>query len=189
MNEYIKNLDRKNFILLILSVIIMAFMAFYYLHNYFYNKKIKLQNQKIEILKKIRQINLAKKELISLKNQNKILKTKLYNLKKDLKYLLSEIESSDVLNVDKEHFLKILHNMITSGANINASFLIKENKPLKKYLVFIKGSCSLDKYFNFVEFIKTIEANKAIIEINNFKAFRDKKNINYNLDVLIWSFK
>jgi len=189
ITEYLNNLDTKNFVMLIISVIILSFIVVYYLNDYFSSEEKLLSKKKIELIKKIDKVKKGNLQISKLKQKNKLLKTKLVNLQKDLRYLLSEIDSSEVLNVDNKKFLFILHNFIQSGANVNASFKIKENKSLEKYKFNITGRTSVAKFFDLATFMKTIQFQKAIININEFNVIKKNNYINYDMNVSIWSFQ
>ena len=189
LKEYIENLDKKNFIMLVVSILVLWFIAIYYLNNIFTKNKQTLFRKKMELLKKIEETRILDNKIVKIKNKHKILKTKYQNLSSDLIYLLSEIESSDVLMIKNSKFLKILHNYIAIGANVNASFKIKQVNKLNKYNIEISGNFSPIKFLDFAYFIKTIESPKAIITINNLNVFKFKNKIFYDFNVTIWSFR
>ena len=189
IKEYIENLDKKNFVMLIVSILILCFIIIYYLNDFFSKKEKFLFKEKIEVVKKIRETRILNNKIIQIKKRHKLLKTKYKNLNNDLTYLLSEIESSNVLTIKKLKFLKILHNYINVGANINASFDINQTKNLNKYNINIKGNFKPDRFLSFAYFIKTIEKPKAIITINDLQVLKNKENIIYDMNISIWSFK
>ena len=188
--SYFEQQDNKNLIMLILSVLIAMGIAIYYLNDYFSQQNSLLENKKIKIYKKIKKIRNLNSSLGALKHKNRILKTKFKNLSSDWKFLLSEIETSDFLIVDNEKFLKILHNYIKMGTKVNASFEIENNnKKLNRYNMSIKGDFKPNEFFNFTDFIKTIQSPKAIISINSLNVKKDSDIIDYDMNVSIWSFK
>lgn len=188
--SYFEQQDNKNLIMLILSVLIAMGIAIYYLNDYFSQQNSLLENKKIKIYKKIKEIRNLNSSLGALKHKNRILKTKFKNLSSDWKFLLSEIETSDFLIVDNEKFLKILHNYIKMGTKVNASFEIENNnKKLNRYNMSIKGDFKPNEFFNFTDFIKTIQSPKAIISINSLNVKKDSDIIDYDMNVSIWSFK
>jgi len=187
---YINNLDKKNFIMLLGSIFILIFIVIYYINNYFAPKELKINSEKQELIKKISKLQRMSNKILVFKQKNKLLKTRLFNMKKDLRYLLSEIYSSNVLIIDNKKFLKILHNFIKAGAKINASFKIRKNNSLDKYKIYISGRTSVSKFFDLTNFLKVIQSSKAIINIKTFNAFKNKDNfINYEMNLTIWSFK
>lgn len=189
ITEYFENMDTKNTAMLVLSVLILSFMAVYFINDYFSTQENRLFKQKIDLAKKIRKLNFLNDEILKIKKQNKKLKTVYVNLNNDLKYLLSVIDSSCVLKTDDKKFLKILHLYIASGTNVNASFDINETKSLKKYLLKIKGSFFSDNFFDFTEFLKQIESPNAVVSIDEINLSKKKNRIDYNMDVTIWSFE
>ena len=189
IKDYVENLDKKNFIMLIVSILILCFIIVYYLNDFFSKKEKLLFKEKIELIKKIRETRILNSKITNIKKRHKLLKTKYNNLNNDLVYLLSEIESSNVLIIKKVKFLHILHSYINIGANINASFDINQTKKLNKYNINIKGDFISDKFLNFAYFIRTIEQPKAIITINNLQILKNRNNIIYDMNVSIWSFK
>lgn len=189
ITEYFENLDKKNMIMLILSVLIICFIAVYYLNEYFSSQENKILSKKIKLVKKIRELSIINDKILKIKKRNKELKTVYVNLNSDLKYILSLIDSSFVLKTDDKKFLKILHSYINIGTNVNASFDINETKSLKKYILKIVGVFYADKFFNFTNFLKQIETPKAIITVDDINLSKKKNKIDYKINVTIWGFE
>ena len=189
ITEYFENLDTKNTVMLVLSVLIVCFIAIYYLNDYFDKKESVLFREKINILKKIRKINSLNNKIMKIKNRNKQLKTEYKDLNSDLIYLLSVIDSSNVLKIDNKKFLKILHSYIKSGTGVNASFDIDKTKKPNKYLLNISGWYNVEKFFDFAYFLKQIESPKAIVTVEDINISKKKDKVFYDMSVNIWSFK
>ena len=188
--EYFENLDFKNFIMLILSVLIASFIAIYYINDAFSQEKELLNSKKIEVLKKLKEVRNLNSNLAALKRKHKILKTKYKNLSSDYKFLISEIESSDVLVVDKKKFLKIFYDYLKHIKGLNANFEEGiSSVGLDKYNLHITGSFRPSEFFEFCDFLKTLQTPKAIISINNLSVFRQNDLIKYDMMVTIWSFR
>jgi len=187
--EYINDLDKKNFIMLIVSIFILIFLIIYYLNDYFMAKENVIINKRRELIIKISKIKRETNQIKKLKQKNQLLNTKLFNLQKDLKYVLSEIDSSKILIVNDKKFLNILHKLIKLGSNINASFEINESKSLEKYKLYITGKTKTLKFFDLTSLLKAIQSPKAVVSINKFSALKNKDDINYEINVSIWSFR
>jgi len=187
--EYINDLDKKNFIMLIISIFILIFLIIYYLNDYFMAKENVIINKRRELIIKISKIKRETNQIKKLKQKNQLLNTKLFNLQKDLKYVLSEIDSSKILIVNDKKFLNILHKLIKLGSNINASFEINESKSLEKYKLYITGKTKTLKFFDLTSLLKAIQSPKAVVSINKFSALKNKDDINYEINVSIWSFR
>ena len=187
--EYFDEQDTKHLIMLVVSVLIACGVGIYYLNDYFAPREEKLFDKKIKLIKKIKDMRNLSFTIIHIKRENKLLNTKLHNLNSDLKFLLSEIEISNI-DVNNQIFLNILHNYIKKGTLINASFNIKNiSKGLDKYHLNITGGFDAVNFFNFANFLKTLQSFNAIVSINSLNLEKNNNIINYDINVSIWSFK
>ncbi len=189
INEYLENLDKKNLIMLYLSILILFFIIVYFVYeNMILPKKMRLIDNKISIIKKIRLLNNNESKLILLKKKYKKEKIKLNSLKEDLKFLNAVVYSSKRLNVNKYKYLNIINKYLQMGSNLNASFVFNRLNALNKYNISVYGNFSPDDYFIFVKFLKILQQPNAIITINDMK-LNYKKNVHYDINLSIWSIK
>ena len=189
LNNYLENLDRKNKVMLYLSVVILCFIVGYFIYeNILIPKENLFFSKKIGLIKKIRKIHSNNNMVKKVKKIYKIKKMKLVSSKEDLRYLKALIGSSQKLYVDKKEYLKITDGYLKEGSNLNASFEFNQTDGLDKYNIDISGCFKPYKYFYFVNFLKTLQAPKAIITVNNMD-LNYTKNVNYKIDLSVWSLK
>jgi len=190
LNEYLENLDKKNLFMLYISAIIVFIIIGFMIEEYYFESKINnLNAQKLKLIKKISKTKKNEKILIKLKKNYLRDKSLLASLKEDFIYLNSVITSSNKLYIDKRKYLKILNNYLQKGTNLNASFKLNETKNIEKYKIHINGSFLSRNYFEFTNFLKTIESPNGVITINSIHLFEKKNEIFYDINVSIWSIK
>ena len=188
-NEYLENLDRKNLVMLYLSVVILFFILGYFIfENILLPQKQQLINKKISLIKKIKKIKFNNDSVIILKKQYKKEKLKINSLQEDLNYLNSLIYSSPEIYINQKRYLDIINKYLELGSTLNASFEFNQTNKLNKYNVHITGYFLPDKYFVFVKFIKLLQKPKAIITINDLELNYNSK-VDYDINLSIWSIK
>jgi len=188
LNEFLQSLDRRNLIMLYLSVLILFFIIGYFVYqNILLPKEKTLVNKKITLIKKIRKAKKNSKDTILLKREIKSEKLRLNGAREDLNYLKTLIFSSKKLNISEKEYLNILNKYILVGSNLNASFKFNKTDNLNKYNILIKGKFLPDKYFLFLEFLKTLQAQEPIITINSLNVDNNESVI-YDINLSIWGF-
>lgn len=189
INEYLKKLDKKNLIMLYFSILIIVFILGYYIYqNVFFQKYERLNSQKTLLIKKIREIKSNNHEVLKLKKIYNNEKIKVNSLKEDLNYLSAFAYSVPEINTPKNIYLNIMDKYLQIGSNLNASFEFNQTTKLNKYNIYIFGKFMPDKYFIFLNFLKTLQKPKAIITINSFD-LNYKNYIVYDINLSIWSIK
>jgi len=189
LNEFLENLDKKNLIMLYVSILIICFIIVYYVYqDILLPKKELLTNQKISLIKKIRELRNKPEIITVLRRKYKNKKIKVNEAKEDLRYLKELIYSTPRLNISQKEYLNILDKYIQIGSNINASFIFNETKKLNKYNIEINGKFSPVNYFEFVKFLKTLQKPNAIVTINDLLLNYDNV-VNYDINLSMWSFK
>jgi len=189
VNEYFSNLDKKNLLMLYLSMLILFFIIGNLIYsNYIVSEKENLDKQKKEIIKKLSKIRSYKRVISSSKEKYLKQKSLLATLEEDVRYLNSVIYSSNRLYIDNKKYLSILNNYLQIAPLINASFEFNVTKSdVKNYNIYINGNIDVNDYFKFVSFIKELEKADAIVTIDNLALNRDKNIINYDINISIWS--
>jgi len=192
IENYLQTLDKKNLIMLYLSVVVV-FLIIYYNFNYSYlNEKIKTGSDKIALLKsKYAKNEIYEKKLARLKKLTQSLKKENLSLSEDLRYLNVLIKTSDVLHINDRKFLNILEEVLFKASinDIQASYTIsKELNDYKIYQIDINGTFDASEFGNFNEFIKNMESVKSINEIKFLKFYlnKDKKNVYFEIKYYLW---
>jgi len=191
IEDYLNNLDKKNLILFYLLSAILIGLIYYSFNYSILEDKIKQYNYQIESLeKKIRDNNSLTAKLEQLEKTIKILETKNFSLKEDIKYLNMLIKSSNIFNINEKKFFIILKNILQKGVdnNIKASYRIEisANK-LKVYSIYISGKFSKENFFNFFNFIKDLESIQNIKKIQNLSITKEDNFIKFSLTIDFWS--
>ncbi len=192
IEEYLNKLDKKNTILLYVSVVIAVFVV-YYNFNYGVLSKTIEENRDIiaELERKMQNTNELKSKLTALKRSLKSLKEKNTVYSEDLKYLNILIKTSDVLNIKEEKFIDILKNVLQKASEnkILASYVIK--KDVNGYVVYeidISGEFPEDKFMKFYKFIRDLEKIHAIKSVRTLYVSK-KKDVSFKLECVFWSFR
>ena len=189
VNEYFSNLDKKNLLMLYLSMLILFFIIGNLIYsNYIVSEKENLDKQKKEIIKKLSKIRSYKKVISSSKEKYLKQKSLLATLEEDVRYLNSIVYISKRLYIDDKKYLTILNKYLQIAPLINASFeLNKTIKDVKEYTIKVDGNISVKNYFNFISFIRELEKVDAIVTINQLVLNRKKDNISYEINLSLWS--
>ena len=188
-SEYLENLDKKNLVMLYLSVIILFFIMGFFAFNYFFlPQKKEMVNRKVSLIKKIKKIKFNNGSVIVLKKQYKKEKLKINSLQEDLNYLNSLIYSAPKIYVNQKKYLNIINKYLEIGSLLNASFEFNQTNQLNKYNMDITGNFLPDEFFMFVKFLKILQEPKSIITINDLE-MNYKNKINYDINLSIWSIK
>ena len=189
LNEYFENLDKKNIIMLYVSIIILFVTIGYYIYqNYFLPQKEDLEGKRISLIKKFEKIRSNNDTIVMLRRNCKKEALKINSLKEDLKYLKELVYSTPKIDITKRKYLNIINEYLKKGSNLNASFEFNNTDKLNKYNMYISGNFLPDEYFMFVEFLKTLQRPKAIITINRLD-IKYKNYVNYEINLSIWSLK
>ena len=189
VNEYFSNLDKKNLLMLYLSMLILFFIIGNLIYsNYVISEKENLDKQKKEIIKKLSKIRGYKRAINSSKEKYLKQKSLLATLEEDVRYLNSIVYTSKKLYIDDKKYLTILNKYLQIAPLINASFEFNKTiEDVKAYTIKVDGVMNVKDYFNFVSFIKEIEKVDAIVTINQLILNREKDNINYEINLSLWS--
>jgi len=189
VNEYFSNLDKKNLLMLYLSMLILFFIIGNLIYsNYIVSEKENLDKQKKEIIKKLSKIRSYKKVISSSKKKYLKQKSLLATLEEDVRYLNSIVYTSKRLYIDDKKYLTILNKYLQVAPLINASFEFNKTiKDVKEYNIKVNGIMDVKNYFNFISFIRELEKVDAIVTINQLVLNRKKDNINYEINLSLWS--
>jgi len=186
---YLNSLDKKNIILLYLSIIIIAVIVYYNFNYGVLSKQINTNSEKISFLQsKVKKVSNLQEKLNNIKAQLNKLKKQNLSLNEDLKYLNLLIKTSSILHVDEKSFLNVLKDVLQNATNNNIEASYTINKSIKDYVVYqidINGEFSPEEYGNFYKFIRDLEKIRAVKEIKNL-TFEKKKDVNFNIQLLIW---
>ncbi|AZV47066.1 hypothetical protein C3L23_07205 [Nautilia sp. PV-1] len=186
---YLNSLDKKNIILLYLSIIIIAVIVYYNFNYGVLSKQINTNGEKISFLQsKVKKVSSLQEKLNNIKAQLNKLKKQNLSLNEDLKYLNLLIKTSSILHVDEKSFLNVLKDVLQNATNNNIEASYTINKSIKDYVVYqidINGKFSPEEYRNFYKFIRDLEKIRAVKEIKNL-TFEKKKDVNFNIQLLIW---
>lgn len=189
LETYLNSLDKKNIILLYLSIIIIAVIVYYNFNYGVLSKQINTNSEKISFLqRKVKKVSNLQDKLNNIKAQLNKLKKQNLSLNEDLKYLNLLIKTSSILHVDEKSFLNVLKDVLQNATNNNIEASYTINKSIKDYVVYqidINGEFSPEEYGNFYKFIRDLEKIRAVKEIKNL-TFEKKKDVNFNIQLLIW---
>jgi len=194
IEEYLKDLEKKEIYMLYVSILIVFGVIYYYL-NYPQFDEIKTLNSKIiklqkELRKKLPTVKRYKKQYISLLKQKQ-------EAKSDYDYLLMSINTSDILVVDKESYFNSLKKMIKSSlkksiypSKITLGYV--DEKLIRMYYYNVSGKFENSAFINFMEFIKSFENLKSINSVktlNLAKADINATNVDFNITFGLWGVK
>jgi len=190
IEEYLNTLDKKNIILLYVSVVLAAFVVYYNFNYSVLYEKIENCEREINTLqKKLKKTNELNLKFVKIKKEFKKLKNQNITLNEDLKYLNVLIKTSSLLHINEKEFLSILKSVLQKAveSNIKASYLIdKEINDYQKYIIDINGVFAPSNFHSFYLFIKNLEKIKAVKKIEYLK-FEKKDRINFSLRIVFWS--
>ena len=190
--EYLNGLDKKNLIMLYLSIII-AVGVIYYNYNYsVLQDKIEQNNNEIhKLLQKSKKSHSLNKKLVSLKKEYKNLQKTHESLVEDLRYLNLLINTSPILKLTDKKILNILRDILQYAIdnNIVASYEMQfVSGDYNNYIINIKGSFDVNDFMNFYKFIKSVESMNAIKEIKMIN-FQKKENVEFTMQIYFWGLK
>jgi len=191
LEEFLEQLDKKNKIMLYMSVVIAAITLFYNFNYSSLRVQIEQNDKKISKLNKEVHFSLNHYsiKLANLKKISKKLVLKENEKLQDLDYLNRRVALS-ILNVDDKIFYSILEDILskTSSLNLTPSFSIDKNiTKFNKYQIKINGlvqNCAEEKLFKL---IKILESRRYVNSINEF--FIDRNNSTYYIEYNIWGIK
>ena len=188
--EYFSNLDKKNLIMLYLSLIIAAGVIYYNFNYSVLQNRIEENYVEINKLKSKKPQNLNTK-LVTLKKKYKLLKKTQETLSEDLKYLNLLLKTSSILKMSDKKMLNILRDILQYAIdnNIVASYDMRfVSDKYNNYIINVKGSFDAKRFNDFYGFVKSIENMKSIKEIKILK-FSNKENIEFNMQIYFWGLK
>jgi len=191
--EYLNSLDRKNIIMLYISVFVIGFIVYY---NYNYSvlqERIEQNSEKITKLQlKNKKTSTLYKELKKLKQEVKKLESLNASLQEDYKYLSMLVKTSRVLNISDGDFFDILRSILHSATvnNIKASYKIETKLgDYKEYMIMLSGDFTNENFKNFYDFIKSIESIPYIKKIEQLEFSKTKDAVMFNMSVSFWSIR
>ena len=191
LEEFLQDLDTKNKILLYLSVVVVGIIIYYNINYNYLSSKIETNKKEIVKLKKENNININSynKQIAKLKKDVKKLKLIANEKLKDLQYLNERINLA-VVKIDDNKFYSLLEKILykSSDLGLSPNFLINQNMgKFKTYTLEINGSLPECGYKNLFSFVKFLESQKVINNIDKFKM--NKKNSNFYIRYNIWGIK
>ncbi|GAB6045833.1 hypothetical protein JCM11957_14310 [Caminibacter profundus] len=194
VEKYLQELNKKNKILLYISIIILGFIIYYNFNYSYLNEKYEKLHSQVNALYK--KVNISfydlQNKLKNLKQTYKLQYQKNSSLQEDYRYLKVLINTSEVLTLNEKKFFSILETILkmSSQKGINSSYEIEQNKKdLLIYKVKIYGNFAVNNFLNFLEFVKTIEKIKAIKKISNLKLEYKDQEIKFDMICEFWSIK
>jgi len=194
VEKYLQELNKKNKILLYISIIILGFIIYYNFNYSYLNEKYEKLHSQVNALYK--KVNISfydlQNKLKNLKQTYKLQYQKNSSLQEDYRYLKVLINTSEVLTLNEEKFFSILETILkmSSQKGINSSYEIEQNKKdLLIYKVKIYGNFAVNNFLNFLEFVKTIEKIKAIKKISSLKLEYKDQEIKFDMICEFWSIK
>ncbi len=192
LDEYLNGLDKKNVIMLYVSVFILAFIIYYNFNYSVLSEKITGNENKIyELRQKLKEnLNLSV-TLKSLKSKLRELKKNNSELTEDLKYLNMLIATSPVLHINDVKFLEILKSLLEKAVanDIEASYFL--NKKLNEYKVYeidIEGFYTPEHFEKFYRFVKSLEKIRVIKEVKYLK-FVKGEDVFFKMEISFWGLR
>lgn len=191
LEEFLQNLDKKNKIMLYLSVVIIGVIVYYNFNYSFLSSKIDENEEKIKKLEQnynfsIKNYNF---KLAKLKKEYKSLLAIENEKLQDLEYLNKKINLS-ILNIDDKKFYSLLEKILSKSYDdgLTPDFYINQNiDKFKKFTIDINGSIGVCEERNLFNFIKYLESRKYVVNISKFKL--DNNRSNYYIKYNIWGLK
>ena len=189
--EFLEDLDTKNKIFLYLSIVVIGIIIYYNFNLSYLSEEINKNEKKIVKLQKENRINVKSydKQIVKLKKDFKNLKLTLNEKFKDLKYLNERLNLS-VLKINDSKFYSLLENILFQSSNLNLSpnFLINSQiNDFKNYNIEINGSLPYCGDSNLFSFIKFLESQKVVNDIDKF--YFDKNSSEFYIKYNIWGIK
>lgn len=190
--EYINGLDRRNLLMLYMSLIILAVIFYLNINESIFSNKIEQNHGTILKLKKALKSNkILEKKILKLKKEYKGIQKNIFALQEDIKYLKILISTSLMSLNDKKFigFLKtILDISVENGLNSSYS-ISKEKDKLIQYTIFLNGNFEKERYRDFVKFIQEIEKLKVIKTINQSTISDVNGILNYKIIINFWGIE
>jgi len=192
LENYLNSLDKKNLIMLYLSVFVIFFIVYYNYNYTVLQKRIDTnENQLYQLQQKLNKLGNYNQKLIALKKELKKVKQENLSFREDLKYLNVLVKTSSILYIKDKQFIDILKSILQNATdnNIKATYQIDKKKDnYKRYIININGEFDTNGFYNFYNFVKSLESIKAVKEIENINFTYDEKAklIKFNLKFSIW---
>ena len=191
IEDYSNSVDKKNLILCYLLSTILIGLIYYNFNYSILDEKIQKYNYQIKYLENIIKDDKSfNSKLKQLKKSIKILKTKNFSLKEDIKYLNALINSCNMFNINEKKFFTILKDILQKAVDnkIKASYKIKiDIDKFKVYSIHIDGGFNKEDFFNFFDFIKNLESIKNIKKIEKLLITKKDNSIKFFLIINFWS--
>jgi uncharacterized protein YlbG (UPF0298 family) len=191
LEEFLQNLDKKNLILLYLSVFIIGIIIYYNFNYNVLSSKIDENSQLIGDLENKANVSLKKynTKLAKLKKEYRNLKIKEYSKLQDLDYLNKKIDLS-ILNINDKNFYSLLENILykSSVLNLNPNFYINKNiNNFKIYNIEINGTLGYCNERNLFNLIKFLESQKYVNSVES--CYIDENRSNFYIKYNVWGLK
>ncbi|WP_156920221.1 MULTISPECIES: hypothetical protein [unclassified Lebetimonas] len=191
LEEFLQNLDKKNLLLLYLSVFIIGIIIYYNFNYNVLSSKIDENSRLIGDLENKANVSLKKynTKLAKLKKEYRNLKIKEYSKLQDLDYLNKKIDLS-ILNINDKNFYSLLENILykSSVLNLNPNFYIsKNNNNFKIYNIEINGTLGYCNERNLFNLIKFLESQKYVNSVES--CYIDENRSNFYIKYNVWGLK
>ncbi len=191
LEEFLQNLDKKNLLLLYLSVFIIGIIIYYNFNYNLLSSKIDENSRLIGDLENKANVSLKKynTKLAKLKKEYRNLKIKEYSKLQDLDYLNKKIDLS-ILNINDKNFYSLLENILykSSVLNLNPNFYIsKNNNNFKIYNIEINGTLGYCNERNLFNLIKFLESQKYVNSVES--CYIDENRSNFYIKYNVWGLK
>jgi hypothetical protein len=195
LEEVFSSLDKKNKIMLYLSVLIVVFIVYYHFNlGYLSKKEKKLKDTLNSYKSELKYVSGDyDKKLIKLKEEYKKLKLKFTNLKVDLMNVKFFIKTTKILMVDNKEIVSVLKLILNSAYKnkIISSYFIdsKEDKNYSTLLINIEGGFNPYEVNKFYNFLTTLESLKKVDKIESFSLRNNFDDVNFSIRFKIWGIK
>jgi len=192
IEEYLNSLDKKNKIILYLSIVIAGFVLYYNINLSYLQDEIDYNENVIASIKKeMKNTSLLKLKVKKKKLELKKLKKENATLIEDLKYLQVLIATSPILHIKEESFLEILRKILFRAYEngITASYeIVKDEGDYLVYNINIKGAFKRKDFSKFYSFIRSLESIKGIKSIDYLNIYK-VENVGFEMNCKFWSIK
>ena len=191
--DFLENLDRKNLILLYLSILLLGVVVYINFNMKFLSDKIGYydsQIRKYQKLKNQKYIASLENEYVNLQKEEKKLINIKFQKEEELKRINTLINTSPILYINDNEFAKILKSILYNSSKYNVKISLNiqsDDKDFKTYKIFVTGESA--SVYNLYQFIKSIEAIRKIKEITTLKATKIKDGVSFDFILEFWSYR
>jgi hypothetical protein len=195
LEEVFSSLDKKNKIMLYLSVLIVIFIIYYHFDlGYLSKKENKLKDTLSSYKSELKYVSSDyDTKLVKLKEEYKKLKLQLANLKFDLMNVKFFIKTTKILMIDNKEVVSVLKFILNSAYKngIISSYFINtsENKDYSILSINIDGSFRPYKVEEFYKFLTTLESLKKVNKIESFSLENSFDDVNFSIRYKMWGIK